>query len=390
MITCHGLRVLRPVQRALRFSLHAGPGAGVAAATVAAAAAAAAQAGPEEMHWVTAAGGCAARCDADNANPFGGSAARTVQREWSAHTAQHCVQDEEVRPYAPTTEGQVAVVAARAVTLARAAAAAFQQWHSQTHQGTQQAPPPPPLLFVLADSLSIDYGPHLQRALAGCFRYDRKNLRGPHGRCRAWLPGIGEGPRIVVANPGLDGCNGGDSGHMRRYLENWADSQQNAMIDGPTGASIMLMNSGLWDVKTNPNTRQRAVSVDEYTLNLEISVRLAREQMISSSEGGGGATAGLVIWVTTTPVDDHKHNVVYQQSWRRYNRDVRRYNEAAVALMRRLDVPVIDLYTFTAQKLGTASGRDHGHMTLAASQAQGAFLASEILRIVRESGAVYG
>jgi hypothetical protein len=63
---------------------------------------------------------------------------------------------------------------------------------------------------------------------------------------------------------------------------------------------------------------------------------------------------------------------------------VREYNAAAAQLMKRMDVPVIDLYTFTAEKLGSSAGRDHGHMCTAASRAQGAYLARHLLRIVRQ------
>lgn len=42
-------------------------------------------------------------------------------------------------------------------------------------------------------------------------------------------------------------------------------------------------------------------------------------------------------------------------------------------------VPVIDLYTYTAERLGTAAGRDHGHMVSAASLGQAAFITRAVL-----------
>ena len=88
------------------------------------------------------------------------------------------------------------------------------------------------------------------------------------------------------------------------------------------------------------------------------------------------------MWLSTTPVDDHKHNVVYKQAWRRYNADVIRYNKAAARVMASEGVPVVDLYSFTGECLETAAGRDHGHMTVAASAAQGAYIARRVLDLV--------
>jgi len=71
-------------------------------------------------------------------------------------------------------------------------------------------------------------------------------------------------------------------------------------------------------------------------------VRVARGGVLNGGRGGGGGggggggaagEVGLVVWVSTTPVDDHKHNVVFKQAWRRYNKDVVRYNDAAARVM---------------------------------------------------------
>ena len=39
----------------------------------------------------------------------------------------------------------------------------------------------------------------------------------------------------------------------------------------------------------------------------------------------------MMAQVSTTPVDDHKHNVVFAQAWHRYNCDVQEYNDAAAS-----------------------------------------------------------
>jgi hypothetical protein len=303
----------------------------------------------------------------------------TVTRQ-VVHSSGQAKREEE-GPYYPTTMAQIHSVAANELALARDEAAAFSSWWAASGGGSAGDKPAgvPPMLYVLADSLSIDYGPHLQHALQGCFLYDRKNLRSAKGFCRAWLPGlgIGEGARDLVANPGIDGCNGGDSSHMLGFLRHLAATTASVSSDGGSVSwrkpAVVVLNSGLWDVKTDPASNGKAVSLEEYRRNIEQSVRICREQL----------GARMVIWVLTTPVDDHKHNVVFKQSWRRHNRDIVEYNAAAAEVMRGLAVQVVDMYSFTAEKLGSSSGRDHGHMVLSASQAQGAFLARQVMRLVR-------
>jgi hypothetical protein len=98
-------------------------------------------------------------------------------------------------PYHPSTEAQIEAVAARELALASE--------DSRTYVMTlpasaSAAAGPPPLLYVLGDSLSIDYGPALEAALRGCLSYSRKNLRSAKGYCRAWMAEIGEGARGAV------------------------------------------------------------------------------------------------------------------------------------------------------------------------------------------------
>eukprot|EP01043_Picozoa_sp_COSAG02_P000525 COSAG02_NODE_9_length_59728_cov_36.104714_48_plen_126_part_00 len=118
----------------------------------------------------------------------------------------------------------------------------------------------------------------------------------------------------------------------------------------------------------------------EYETNVREMVRIARNDLLHRDNSGVGM--GLVVWLSTTPVDDHRHNVVYKQSWRRYNADVKLYNESAARVMASEGVPIIDLHSFTAECLGTAAGRDHGHMREDASAAQGAYIARRILDLV--------
>jgi lysophospholipase L1-like esterase len=59
----------------------------------------------------------------------------------------------------------------------------------------------------------------------------------------------------------------------------------------------------------------------------------------------------MVIWATTTPVDEEKANAAHKEAndFSRYNEDVIRYNELSVDLVNRLGVPVNDLYKFVVE-----------------------------------------
>ena len=121
-------------------------------------------------------------------------------------------------PYRRTDADQLDANAATDFAAARAEAGA--RGRDRQRQGQ-----PARLLFVVADSLSIDYFPPLADALAPAgYRVGRKNNRCALGYCRAWDPARGEGLRALVANPGLDGCNGGDSRSVLAYLQHLARS----------------------------------------------------------------------------------------------------------------------------------------------------------------------
>ena len=133
-------------------------------------------------------------------------------------------------------------------------------------------------------------------------------------------------------------------------------------------------------MKTDPETQERAVPLSEYEANLRAMVQVARDNLLHRDDED--EATGLIVWLNTTPVDDHKHNVVFKQAWRRYDADVKLYNEAALRVMASEGVPVIDLYSFTSSSLGTAAGRDHGHMVLDASAAQGAYIARRVMELL--------
>ena len=192
-------------------------------------------------------------------------------------------------------------------------------------------------VFVLGDSISIYYGPHLKRFVAGLLDYDRKR---------------GEEEAIAdLDNP--VGANGGDSRMVLEYLR-----EQNSR--GVT-YDILMVNCGLHDIKTDPEKGTRQVDVEEYERNLVAITKLGKEM------------SETMLWVTTTPIHDEQHNSRMKEFFR-YSRDVDEYNRSSDRAMSEAGIERIDLYGFTT-RLGPDIFRDHAHFTEETAAWQAAFIA---------------
>lgn len=200
-----------------------------------------------------------------------------------------------------------------------------------------------PALFVLGDSISIAYGPILERLLAGRFMYNRKGY-------------------AFLGSQGIDSplVNGGDSQSMLTFLQREASQLG-------SDCSILLLNCGLHDLRVNPKSGAHQVKLESYLRNLEQIIPLA----FGLSQN--------VIWIRTTPVSDAHHNRLNLE-FHRYNADVITYNAGADAVMEKAGIPSIDLYHFT---LGLCEKPedlehlyvDHVHFTPDVSRLQAAYLA---------------
>ena len=194
-----------------------------------------------------------------------------------------------------------------------------------------------PKVFVLGDSISMQYGPYLRKSLKGFYVYDRK--RGE------------EQSTADLDNP--VGANGGDSGMVLTYLQELNDK-------GDFDTDILLLNCGLHDIKTNPQTNSRQVEPDIYLKNLRQIVKLVKKMKIR------------LVWVSTTPVVDEIHNS--QAGFHRFKKDVQQYNRIAEGVMRSHRIPVIDLHDFTAN-LGVNIYKDHVHFIESVREKQADFIA---------------
>jgi len=193
-------------------------------------------------------------------------------------------------------------------------------------------------LYVIGDSISIHYGPYLAQALQGVMHYARK-----------------EGEAEALLN--LDrpqGANGGDSAMVLAFL-------QAMQARGGLKADLLLVNCGLHDIKTDPQSGAKQVSLADYQANLHAIIATVR------------ALGPTLVWIRTTPCDEAIHNQ-RQATFHRFAADGLAYNQAADAIMHSAGVPLLDLYTFT-HNLGPDLYCDHVHFHEAIRAQQGAFIA---------------
>lgn len=192
-------------------------------------------------------------------------------------------------------------------------------------------------IFVIGDSISMHYGPHLEAMLAGRFSYARKTGTEPE----------------LLALPNPDAANGGDSGQVLAYL-------QAMFAGGGIPADLLLLNCGLHDLKTDRQTGTKQVPLEAFCRNLPAILALLQPRIPQ------------IVWASITPVDEASHNTT--KPFNRYQGDVGAYNAAATAIMRAAGVPVADLYAFTVNA-GTDLCPDGVHFNDGMRVRQAAFLA---------------
>jgi lysophospholipase L1-like esterase len=204
-------------------------------------------------------------------------------------------------------------------------------------------------VFLIGDSISIYYTPYLQSDLADAVLFSRK---GP-----SQIESVDE----EVEDPQ---ANGGDSRAVLNYL-------QMRFTDDRFHPDIVVVNCGLHDIKRNPNTNVIAIDSSEYRKNL-----IAMFALLHSHKA-------RVIWISTTPVDDARHNSLSKQFYR-YNADVERYNRIAREICATRHIPIIDLYEFTAH-LGKDHYIDHVHYDTSTRELQAAFIAGAVTMLLNNS-----
>ncbi len=102
-----------------------------------------------------------------------------------------------------------------------------------------------------------------------------------------------------------------------------------------TGIDVVHINCGLHDIRYDPGLDRPVSSLDQYRANLHA---------IFSYLAGTGA---IVIWATSTPVDEDRHN--RNKLSRRYQADLIEYNRISVELAYAFGFRIHDLYERLSQ-----------------------------------------
>ena len=158
-------------------------------------------------------------------------------------------------------------------------------------------------ISLLGDSIRMGYQPYV-----GLYLVDSVNIWGPDE-------------------------NTMHSVHLLCNAPDWIKNHQ---------ADIVHLNSGLHDIKNIPfKSRTPLVPATIYAEYIERIIKYIHYCWPEC----------IVIWGTTTPVDDVKANTAHEQAndFSRYNEDVIKYNEVSVKIAQRLGVPVNDLYAFVEE-----------------------------------------
>lgn len=191
-------------------------------------------------------------------------------------------------------------------------------------------------LFIVGDSISIQYGPYVKAMTAGNMHYDRKR---------------GEAEALVDLDKPV-GANGGDSSMVLQYL--LEEQDKGVQYD------VLLVNCGLHDMKTNPDTKEKQVPLKQYADHLQRIVEAAQHM------------SQQLIWVRTTDAVEEVHNKP-DSSFHRFHEDVIAYNTCADEIMAQHGVPTIDLYTFT-RAFGHEAYCDHVHYKEEIRKLQAAYI----------------
>lgn len=202
-----------------------------------------------------------------------------------------------------------------------------------------------PTVFLIGDSISIQYGPYLKKYLEGIAELSRKEDDGN-------------------AEKNLDvptGANGGDSRMVLAYL-------RSRLKDPDFKPDFLLLNCGLHDIKRDTRNGKLQVEEIDYRNNLTTLFSLLKNHDIKP------------IWIRTPAVVDSIHNS-RSRAFYRYAADLTRFNTIADDICKAFQVPQIDLHGFT-WRLGQDQFIDHVHYSEPARALQAAFIAGQLAQII--------
>ena len=199
-------------------------------------------------------------------------------------------------------------------------------------------------ILLIGDSISLHYGPYLSNYLSNTAELHTK-----------------EGRQLAFSD--LDhpvGGNGGDSSMVLEYLRE-REAREDLDFD------LFVFNCGLHDIK-RLGDGDCQISEEAYRNNLEQIVEIMKKRKLKT------------VFITSTPVEDARHNARKQLGFTRYNKDMCRYNQIAMDVMHANNIPVSDLGSFT---VGLAKEFDnfyidHVHFDKEVRKLQAAFIAGGV------------
>lgn len=203
-------------------------------------------------------------------------------------------------------------------------------------------------MLLLGDSINLHYGPYLNKQFNKHFIIHSK-------------PGRHEALRRIDYPVG---GNGGDSSMVLEYLKERSEK-------GELNLDLFVFNCGLHDIKRPVDGENYQVPPEKYEKNLDEILKLSKKHNLKT------------IFITTTPVDDERHNKVPPAGIKRYNADVILYNEIATKVCEKHDVAIIDLYTFT-QGIDEEKYIDHVHFNDNIRKLQSAYIAGAVFAYSKE------
>ena len=198
-------------------------------------------------------------------------------------------------------------------------------------------------MLLLGDSISLHYGAYLNEYLKHEFEIHSK-------------PGKEEALKKIDS---AIGGNGGDSSMVLEYIK---ERQKDSDLD----FDVFLFNCGLHDIKRKIPEEKLQVDIVKYEENLNEIYRIMQ---------GNGVKC---IFMTTTPVLEEMHNTLIPCGIKRYNNDVIDYNEVAINVARKYNVPVIDLNRFVSSNTGEVY-IDYAHFNFHIRKLQAAFIAGAVM-----------
>ncbi len=177
----------------------------------------------------------------------------------------------------------------------------------------QEKPAELPRVLLLGDSIRIGYAPLVAKKLDGI---------------------------AVVIHPGMENC--ADTPTTLKGLDKWL---------GDRPIQVIHLNCGLHDLKFDKATQKHQVPVEMYQENLKAIV--TRLKKVTPN----------VLFANTTPIIDDRH-AARKAAFDRTEADVVKFNIAATATMRELDIPVNDLHRIVYDGDVTKMlGKDGTHYT---------------------------